>query len=131
VVADEVRSLAMKTQDSASEIEVMINQLQQGALNSVHIIESCHELSTLSVDNIQEVKERFDLIHQAFFDIKSKTTTIADTSSEQARVTEEISLLAERIKTISELNAKDATEVKAVSEESSLQATRLYDISNQ
>ena len=130
VVADEVRSLAMKTQESASEIEEMINQLQQGAGSSVKVIEDCYQLSEEAVGNIHVVKERFSSIHEAFFDIKDKTQLIADSSSEQARVTDEISKLAIRIKDISDLNAVDAEKLKNVSEESNQQAERLHEISN-
>lgn len=130
VVADEVRSLAMKTQESASEIEEMINQLQLGADKSVAVIEDCYKLSECAVNSIHTVKERFSSIHQAFFDIKQKTQLIADSSSEQARVTDEISVLAVRIKDISEQNAGDAEELKSVSEESNQQAQRLHEISN-
>lgn len=129
VVADEVRSLAMKTQESASEIEEMINQLQQGAGSSVNVIEDCYKLSEEAVGNIQIVKERFNSIHDAFYDIKDKTHLIATSSSEQARVTDEISKLAVRIKDISELNAVDAEKLKSLSEESNQQAERLHEIS--
>ncbi len=129
VVADEVRSLAMKTQESAAEIETMICQLQQAARNSVEVIEQCGHLSENSVNNTEKVKQRFSTIYQSFDDIKNKTFLIAETSTEQARVTTDINQLAERIKQISELNAEDSRKLQALSVESSEQANRLYDIS--
>ena len=131
VVADEVRSLASKTQDSATEIDDMINQLQHRAHESVQVINSCHQMSQKAVDNTKEVEENFSLIQHAFDEIKDRTLLIANSSSEQARVTLEISELAVRIKDISEMNAEDANQLKEVSQQSTLQAERLHSLSNQ
>lgn len=131
VVADEVRSLAAKTQESANEIDGMIQQLQDAARQGVQVIESSHRLSESSVERAQKVRESFEGIVAAFDNIKERTVSIAAASEEQASVTEEISQLAERIRTISEQNAQDASELKDMSSASTEQAHRLEQISKQ
>ena len=53
VVADEVRTLAQRTQDSTAEIQQMIEKLQSGAKNAVDVMEQSKERTTACVDNSQ------------------------------------------------------------------------------
>lgn len=131
VVADEVRSLAAKTQESAQEIDGMIHSLQDAARQGVQVIESSRHLSEASVGRAQQVHESFEGIVSAFDNIKERTVSIAAASEEQASVTDEISQLAERIRGISEQNAQDASELKDMSSVSTELAQRLEDISKQ
>ncbi|MBB1486242.1 methyl-accepting chemotaxis protein [Oceanospirillum sediminis] len=129
VVADEVRSLAVKTQESADEIDGMIHQLQDAARKGVKVIDSSRSLSDASVERADQARESFEHIVRAFDNIKERTVSIAAAAEEQARVTDEISMLAERIRGISELNAQDASELRSMSSVSTELAQRLLDIS--
>ena len=129
VVADEVRTLAGKTQESASEIEAMITQLQNAANEGVTVIEKSRGLSQDSIDRAQSARERFDDIVGAFTNIKDRTANIATAAEQQARVTEEIHQLAERIRLISEQNAQDASQLNRMSQESTELALELHNIS--
>lgn len=131
VVADEVRSLAMKTQVSAQEIDNMITQLQSAAETAVNVIDDCSNLSEISVAKAAVAQSSFNEIVGSFNNIKDRTYMIAETSREQARVTGEISQLAERIREISELNAKDSSQLNEMSVSSNNMAQRLHDISSQ
>jgi methyl-accepting chemotaxis protein len=131
VVADEVRSLAAKSQESANEIDGMIHQLQDAARQGVQVIESSRHLSEASLNRAQQVQASFEGIVTAFDNIKERTVSIAAASEQQANVTDEISQLAERIRGISEQNAQDATELKNMSSVSTELAQRLQDISKQ
>ncbi|WP_219722527.1 methyl-accepting chemotaxis protein [Salinivibrio kushneri] len=129
VVADEVRSLAAKTQESAEEIDGMIHQLHSAASQGVDVIESSYQLSQSSVERASVVREHFEEIVTAFDNIKERTVSIATASEQQAHVTEEISQLADRIRTLSEQNAEGASELKAMSADSLERADRLTQIS--
>lgn len=129
VVADEVRTLAGKTQESASEIENMITQLQNAASEGVSVIERSRGLSQDSIERAQTARERFDAIVGAFTNIKDRTASIATAAEQQARVTDEIHQLAERIRTISEQNAQDASQLHSMSRESTELAHELHAIS--
>ncbi len=129
VVADEVRTLAGRTRDSAQEIEEMILQLQGAAAEGVTVIENSQALSAASIQRAETARSAFDNIVAAFSDINDRTTQIAVASEEQARVTSEIQALAERIREMSEQNSTDATRLNEMSNSSSQVAVRLYDLS--
>lgn len=130
VVADEVRTLAGKTQESASEIETMITQLQNAASEGVSVIDRSRSLSHDSMERAQNAQDRFGDIVGAFTNIKDRTANIATAAEQQARVTDEIHQLAERIRAISEQNAQDASQLNGMSRESMELAQRLHEISN-
>ena len=130
VVADEVRTLAGKTQESASEIETMITQLQDAANEGVRVIEKSRGLSQASIERAESARARFDDIVGAFTNIRDRTASIATAAEQQARVTDEIHQLAERIRAISEQNAQDATQLNSMSRESTELAHELHKISN-
>ncbi|MFT5708094.1 MAG: methyl-accepting chemotaxis protein, partial [Oceanospirillaceae bacterium] len=130
VVADEVRTLAAKTQDSAAEIETMIIQLQEAAKSGVAVIASSQNLSEESIERAKTAVEAFESIVDAFGNINELTSTIAVTANEQAKVTDEIQELAERIHQISQQNSGDAVKLTDMSKLSSQAAKRLYDLSS-
>ncbi|WP_022940023.1 methyl-accepting chemotaxis protein [Psychromonas hadalis] len=129
VVADEVRTLAARTQDSAAEIENMIQQLQEAATNGVKIIASSQSLSAESIQRVDKVVESFENIVEAFDNINQRTSMIALAANEQAKVTDEIHELAERIRGISEHNATDAAKLTDMSKISLEASSRLYQLS--
>lgn len=77
----------------------------------------------------QTARERFDAIVGAFTNIKDRTASIATAAEQQARVTDEIHQLAERIRTISEQNAQDASQLHSMSRESTELAHELMMLS--
>jgi len=129
VVADEVRTLAAKTQDSAAEIENMIVQLQEAAENGVEVINDSKSLSSASIARSATVVESFENIVEAFGNINQRTALIKVTANEQAKVTDEIHELAERIHKISEQNSEDAGKLTEMSLVSSDASQRLYQLS--
>ncbi|GGY32971.1 methyl-accepting chemotaxis protein [Bacterioplanes sanyensis] len=129
VVADEVRTLAQRTQESASEIDTMIAKLQSAARQGVDVITQSQELSQQSIERANSARERFADIVKAFDQIRDRTGSIATAAEEQARVTQEIDQLADRIRQISEQNAQDASQLNGMSQNSTALAQRLHDIS--
>ncbi|GGY55508.1 methyl-accepting chemotaxis protein [Bacterioplanes sanyensis] len=86
VVADEVRSLASKTQSSTDEIQTMITRLQQGAGDAVRVISSIQESSSASVTESRKVDEALHTISNAVQVINDMTTQIASAAEEQTSV---------------------------------------------
>lgn len=129
VVADEVRTLASRTQKSAVEIETMIKQLQSAAKEGVGVIDGCRELSQTVNDGADNSRTQYEDIVNAFNDIRDRATSIATATEEQAKVTDSVDELAERIRHISNKNAEDAEVFNSVSQESMNQVERLYAIS--
>ncbi|HUX82563.1 MAG TPA: PAS domain-containing methyl-accepting chemotaxis protein [Halothiobacillus sp.] len=90
VVADEVRSLAAKTQSSTIEIRDMIEQLRDGIVEAVDAVQQGHS-------QMDSVKERATATEQALGHINSAVQHIGDMSTQIATATEEQSMVAEEM----------------------------------
>ncbi|WP_110456001.1 methyl-accepting chemotaxis protein [Shewanella algidipiscicola] len=117
VVADEVRSLAKRTQDSTEEIQKMIQRLQQGAKDSMVMMERGTEQVKLSVDKSQLVGNALQQIMQSIEQINGLNAQIATASEEQSAVTEEININITSISDIAEQTAAGAEQSNAATQE--------------
>lgn len=90
VVADEVRSLAARTQDSTQEIQEMIEKLQQGANSAVEVMDANKERAETSSDRAASAGNSLHEIASTVSTINDMNTQIASASEQQAAVTEEI-----------------------------------------
>ncbi|EON92560.1 methyl-accepting chemotaxis sensory transducer [Marinobacter lipolyticus SM19] len=97
VVADEVRNLASRTQDSTEEINSMIERLQKGASNAVDVMKQSTAVSNVSMEKAQDAMEALNRIAEAITSISQMTTQIATASEEQTSVTEELNSSITRI----------------------------------
>ncbi|PJC87243.1 hypothetical protein CSW98_04895 [Vibrio sp. HA2012] len=102
VVADEVRSLSLKTRNSTEEISHMISQLQETATKAVNGMNHCHELANQSVKNTRDAVDVFSTIRNSAVDINNMVTHIATAAEQQAAVSREINGNTELIKLISD-----------------------------
>lgn len=91
VVADEVRNLAGRTQDSTKEIQLMINNLQEGSRNAIQTMEVCAETSQSTVTESQNASEALQQIVVALESISSMSHQIATAAAEQTQVSDDIS----------------------------------------
>ena len=90
VVADEVRTLAKRTQDSTSEIQLMIEKLQTGAKNAVQRMIESKSRATACVDNSRDSGESLTEITQSVASISDINQQIAAATEEQNTAIEEI-----------------------------------------
>lgn len=91
VVADEVRNLAGRTQDSTKEIQQMINNLQQGSKNAINTMEICAETSENTVEESQNASAALQQIVVALESITQMSHQIATAAAEQTQVSDDIS----------------------------------------
>ncbi|MGE8477378.1 MAG: methyl-accepting chemotaxis protein [Pseudomonas shirazensis] len=91
VVADEVRHLARRTQDSVSEIRVVIEQLQAGTQVVVKAMQRSHAQATSSVEEVRRASKVLDDINGAVAVINDMNLQIASAAEEQSAVSEEVS----------------------------------------
>ncbi len=90
VVADEVRTLASKTQESIQEIQQMIERLQAGAKSAVAAMEKGRDKTESTVARAEEAGQVLAHITEAVARIVDMNTQIATAAEEQSAVAEEI-----------------------------------------
>ncbi|MEF1226906.1 methyl-accepting chemotaxis protein, partial [Vibrio fortis] len=90
VVADEVRSLAQRTQDSTSEIQSLIERLQAGTQEVVSSMGTCSDIAKESVVNAEKSGHAFDVITQSISRITDMSTQSASASEQQSVTVEQI-----------------------------------------
>lgn len=110
VVADEVRTLASRTQESTTEIESTIAKLQSGSRNAVVAMEHSLEQTQQSVGQAELAGEALQVISQAISSINDMNTQIATASEEQSAVAEEINRSVVAISEISSQTAEGAVQ---------------------
>ncbi|WP_426187687.1 methyl-accepting chemotaxis protein [Pseudomonas sp. NFXW11] len=90
VVADEVRALAARTQDSTSQINEMLGRLTQGVSSSVSAMENTQASCQSAADATARVNSGLDQMADSVNQINSLSTQIATAAEQQSAVTEEI-----------------------------------------
>ncbi len=104
VVADEVRTLAQRTQESTAEIQQILETVQQGAQNAVTAIDQAMKKSYGSVDQVAEAGENLSTINRSIQTISDMNVQIAAASKEQSVVSGDISKNMEEITHIATQN---------------------------
>ena len=90
VVADEVRTLAQRTQNATSEIQSMIESLQLGAKSSVKVMQQSKERTSSCVENTQAAGKSLSEITEAVLAITDINNQIAAATEEQNATIDEI-----------------------------------------
>ncbi|AVO53231.1 methyl-accepting chemotaxis protein [Ectopseudomonas mendocina] len=102
VVADEVRGLAQRTQQSTQEIEALIAALQQGTLKAVQRMEGSRSLTQNSVALARQAGDALQSITASIGNAQGMTQQIAAAAEQQGAVAEEINRSVLNVRSITE-----------------------------
>ncbi|MCJ8274648.1 MAG: methyl-accepting chemotaxis protein [Psychrosphaera sp.] len=125
VVADEVRNLAMRTQESTQEIEQIIQTLQSRTNNVVELMQQCRTKGDTSVHQAQKAGDLLMRITEDVTAISDMSIQIASAIEEQSMVASEVNQNIVKIRDIADTSNNNAGSISDVSNEVSNQATVL------
>ncbi|NBB10522.1 methyl-accepting chemotaxis protein [Pseudomonas sp. SLFW] len=125
VVADEVRALAHRTQQSTSEIERMIGSIQGGTEKAVNSMRSSTERAESTLSIAKGAGVALDTINTAVVEINERNLVIASAAEEQAQVAREVDRNLVNIRDLSAQSTTGASQTSAASNELSRLAVDL------
>ena len=125
VVADEVRSLAQRTQKSTEEIEELIAGLQQGTQQVASVMDSSRGLTDSSVELTRRAGDSLHTITSTVSSIQAMNQQIATAAEQQSAVAEEINRSVMNVRDISDQTSAASEETAASSVELARLGTHL------
>ena len=127
VVADEVRTLASRTQESTEEIQDMIESLQTDSKRAVEVMNRGREQAELSVQQSDEAAQALQSITESVHQASDSSNHIANAAQEQSRTAHDISERLESIVSIAEQTASGSKQTAQASNEVAKLADELQD----
>ncbi|BAJ02919.1 methyl-accepting chemotaxis protein [Shewanella violacea DSS12] len=97
VVADEVRALASKTQESTGEIQNMIERLQSGAKKAVTAMEASKDSGVKTIETAGSAASSIEEISRLIIIINDMNTHIATAANQQSQVSGDVNLNVQKI----------------------------------
>ena len=125
VVADEVRNLAHRTQDSAQQVQKIIEELQVGAREAVSTMNESQTQSEQSVSIANQAGERLGSVTQRIGEIDGMNQSVATATEEQTAVVEAINIDITEINTLNQEGVENLQSTLRACNDLESQVTRL------
>jgi len=125
VVADEVRNLAHRTQESAQQVQKMIEELQVSARGSVSTMEESQRHSQDSVEIANRAGERLISVTERIGEIDGMNQSVATATEEQTSVVESINMDITEINTLNQEGVENLQSTLRACSDLEQQAVRL------
>ena len=125
VVADEVRNLAHRTQESAQQVQTMIEELQVSARASVSTMEESQRHSADSVEIANRAGERLISVTERIGEIDGMNQSVATATEEQTSVVESINMDITEINTLNQEGVENLQSTLRACNDLEQQAARL------
>lgn len=117
VVADEVRLLAQRTQQSTDEVQKMLESLQQNSQAAVQVINESSTTAQATVEQAQQAQASLTIISNALHMINGLNASIASATLQQSHVAEEINQNVTQVAGLSQSSNEAAHQLSASSEQ--------------
>jgi len=131
VVADEVRTLASRTQESTEEIQRMIELLQRGTSNAVQVMDKTQHQAQHSKEQVANATNAFNLITESIQSINGMALQIASSTEEQNAAAEEISRNIHTINNITSEAVANANETTVATKNAATLVKKLHQFASQ
>ena len=117
VVADEVRTLAQRTQTSTTDIQEMITNLQNGVSDIVNVMETGRGQATQSVESANEAEKELASILEGMNQITDINSSVASATEQQTQAVEEINQNVTRINDLAQDSDERSRNLSSISEQ--------------
>ncbi len=131
VVADEVRTLASRTQESTEEIQTMIESLQSGTRQAVTVMDKGQTQAQKTVEMAATAGQSLDTIVSSVNEISTMNNQIAHAANEQQRTADEVARNVAAIQSVAEETASSSIVAKQSCDNVSQQAAGLQKLIQQ